>query len=146
MSVEENKALVRRVVEEIWNQGKVELVDALLAPDYVNHTPAPSFGPDREGYKQFLLSTHRSFPDVHFTVEYMVAEDDVVVFRLTFTGTNTGDNVNFPATGKSAKFPAFEMLRIRDGKVVEEWGVSDFLGMWVQLGLFPAPHRQTATV
>jgi len=86
------ETLARRYFEEVWNQGKVDVLEELLAPDYVNHTP--SFGtppPGPTGLKPIVLAMRRAFPDLHFTIEDVVVAPDAVAIRTTMTGTHKGD-------------------------------------------------------
>ena len=144
MSVEENKASARRVIEEIWNQGKVEVVDELYAPSFVNHRPSPGTTSDREGLKQDVAQTRRAFPDGNLTVDDIIAEGDLVVSRWTFTGTHTEDLWGIPATGKRVRLTGIHMDRIVNGQCTEEWSESDVLGMMQQLGVIPQPEQTTA--
>jgi steroid delta-isomerase-like uncharacterized protein len=133
MSTDDNKRLVRRFVQEIFAQGKVESVDALVAPDFVSHT----FGIADDGQAKLRAATervHASLTDVRFTVEDLVAEDDRVAARLTASATATGDFMGMPAEGRSYTIGEMHLFRIRDGKVVEHWHQYDASGIMRQLG------------
>jgi steroid delta-isomerase-like uncharacterized protein len=138
--LEQHKAIVRRVYEEIWSQGKLHLADELLAPDYVNRDPATPGGAVHgpEGFKQ-LVSTYRTaFPDLTFTVQEQVAEGDVVVTRWIATGTHLGPLMGIPATGRRADaITCMAFQRFRDGKIVEVIANWDTLGLLRQLGIIP---------
>jgi steroid delta-isomerase-like uncharacterized protein len=137
---EENKALVRRFFEEFVTKGDESLVDELIAGDFVDHNPqGPNIAPGREGVKQVFSGRRSAFPDAAVTVDDQVAEGDKVVSRLTITGTNQGEFMGIPATGKSFSMGAVAIFRIEDGKIVERWGETDFMGMMQQLGVVPGP-------
>jgi len=138
-AAEQNKAVARRVLEEAASQHKLELVDELLAPDYVLHDPANPMVRDRETFKQFLGGHYTAFPDVKWTIEDVVAEGDKVVVRWTLTGTHQGPLLGIPPTGKQVSMWGISIYRIADGKVAEEWAVSDVMGFMQQLGVLPPP-------
>ncbi len=135
---EENKAIFRRLCEEFWIKGKLDVADELLAPDFVFHPTGDEEPLDLEGYKQDVMDYVNSFTDVQATVEDLVAEGDKVAVRYTWTGRHTGEFMGAPPTGKLIIFRLITILRIVDGKVVEEWEGSDMLDMERQLGLIPA--------
>jgi predicted ester cyclase len=137
MSTEENKALDRRYVEEVLNQGSVDVIDEIMAPEYVGHV-ASSPPMNREGDKQFINMLHAAFPGIHFTLEDQIAEGDTVVHRLTARGTHLGEFNGIPPTGKQATVTAININRFADGKVVEAWGEFDLLGLMQQLGVIPS--------
>jgi predicted ester cyclase len=137
MSAEENKALDRRYVEEALNQGNVDVIDEIMAPEYVGHV-ASSPPMNRKGDKQFIHMLHAAFPDIHFTLEDQIAEGDMVVHRLTAHGTHQGEFNGIPPTGKQATVTAININRFAGGKVVEAWASFDMLGLLQQLGAIPA--------
>ena len=137
---EENKAIVRRFFEEFVDNRDLSIADELLATDFVDHDPAgPNQGPGREGLKQLFAARWLAFPDVGATVEDQVSEGDKVVSRVTITGTNQGEFMGIPATGKSFSIEAIAIFRLEDGKIVERWAVTDNMGMMQQLGVIPKP-------
>ena len=137
MSIEENKAIVRRLFEEM-NRGNLDAADEIFADDFVNHSPGPGGTPDREGLKQYIARIHASFPDYHYHVEDMIAEGDKVVYRFLMSGTDTGGIMGMPPTGKQVKAESIGILRFAHGKAVERWNIPDTLGMLQQLGIMPA--------
>jgi steroid delta-isomerase-like uncharacterized protein len=139
MSTEQNKALARRFIEEIWNQKNLAAAKELMAATYVFHTPGspPGLPPGPEGFQQFASAFFTAFPDVHTSIEDQLAERDKVVTRWTSRGTNTGSLFGMPATGKSATITGITIDRIADGKIVESWDELDQLGMLQQLGVIP---------
>ena len=136
MSVEANKALDRRYVEEVLNRGDIGVIDEIMAPNYVGHV-AGSPPANREGDKQFMRTLHAAFPDIYFTLEDQIAEGDTVVHRLTARGTHMGEFNGIPPTGKQATVTAININRFAAGKVVEAWGEFDLLGLMQQLGVIP---------
>ncbi len=137
---EENKALVRRLIEETWNEGNLAVVDELLSPGYVLHVAAPKL-PDREGYKQVVSMYRTALPDLRFAIEDMVAEGDKVVVRLTIRGTHKGEYMGISPTGKQVAMTAIAIRRIEGGRIVEEWVETDRLGLMQQMGVVPSPGQ-----
>ena len=139
-SEEENKALYRRTFEEVFNQGDLAIVDDLVAPDYLNHEVPPGMnnrGPDST--RQIVRMLRTAFPDLHFTIENLVAEGDTVAGRVTMSGTHLGPFQGIPPTGRSFEQAHMHFVRFRDGKAIEHRAVRDDLGMMRQLGLIAAP-------
>ncbi|HEX5502377.1 MAG TPA: ester cyclase [Thermomicrobiales bacterium] len=135
-----NKALVRRAVEEVYNQGQLAVVDELVAGDFVIHSSSADIrGP--EGTKQYVAALRAAFPDLHITIEDQFAEGDRVATRWTARGTHTGAFEGLPPTGKQVRVTAIDIDRIADGKVVECWTNMDELGLLQQLGALPAPEQ-----
>jgi len=138
MSTEENKAIVRRIFEEIWNQGNLDVVDEILEPNYVSQGLADGLPPGIEGFKQWFSILSSASPDIHFTIEDQIAEGDKVVTRYTIRGTHKGELMGIAATGKQVTVTAMNISRIVGGKIVESWNNWDALGMMQQLGVVPA--------
>jgi steroid delta-isomerase-like uncharacterized protein len=137
---EENKAIARRLYDELASQGNLSLADEIVAKDFVDHNPpGPDIPPGSEGLKQVFATFRSAFPDLRVKVEDQLAEGDKVVSRLTVSGTNQGDFMGMPATGKSASIGVVDILRFDGGKIAERWGEADFMGMMQQLGHAPAP-------
>jgi steroid delta-isomerase-like uncharacterized protein len=137
---EENKALASRLYAGLAGQAGLSLADELVAEDFVDHNPpGPDIAPGREGLKQVFTEFNSAFPDMTLTVEDQVAEGDKVVSRLRFSGTQQGEYIGMPASGKSVSIGVIDIFRIEEGKIVERWGESDTLGMLVQLGAVPPP-------
>lgn len=137
MSVEENKAIIRRNLEEFWNQKKYEVAEELQAPDYTFHDPAAPPINSAEGYKQFAMMYHTAFPDLHFTIEDIFGEGDRVCLRWSCTGTHEGELMGIPPTGKTVNTLGNDILRIADGKIAEQWVNWSTLSMLQQLGVVP---------
>lgn len=139
MSTDTNKTIVRRIFEEGFNQNKPQVWDELIAPNYVNHDlPAPVPGP--EGFKMIAGMFLAAFPDLHTTIEDVVADGDRVATRGTFTGTHQGEFNGIPPTGKSVKVSYIDIWRLENGKAVENWVQIDMVGLLQQLGVMPVPQ------
>ncbi len=139
MSVGENKAVVRRFVEEVQSHHKLELVDQLFDPSYNDHASGPGIVPGIEGFKQFFGMMLQAFPDLHATIHDQIAEGDKVVTRKTFKGTHKGDYMGLPPSGKQVELGIIDIFRVVDGRIVEHWMQADFLGLMQQLGMIPPP-------
>jgi predicted ester cyclase len=124
---EENKALVRRLIKEV-EKGNLNVVDEVLAPDFVDHDLLPDQEPDREGYKRNLSKDLDAFSDFDITIEDQIAEGDKVVTRLTWRGTHDrGEAMGMSPTGEKVEVTAIFIHRIAEGKVKDEWSASDTL-------------------
>ena len=135
MSVKENKALTRRVFDEIWSQGKLELADELLSPEFVGRPGSlgePFQGP--AGAKEFLGSLREGFPDITFSVKDMVGESDLVATRWTSTGTHDGEFMGFDPTEQQVTMSGITFLRFRDGMIVEGWTQLDEVALLKAIG------------
>jgi len=143
MSPEENKSLGRRIVDAV-NTGNLAAIDDVFASAYVERNPFPGTTPDREGFKQGLTTFRAAFPDFRYTIEDEIVVGDKLVHRLIARGTQKGEYLGVPATGKQASWSEIHIGRIADGKVVEHWGLTDQLGMMQQLGLSTAPQLVAA--
>ena len=140
MSTEQNKALVHRLVEEFFNRGNTSQVDEIFAPNFAEREELPPGVPGGiEGVKQMVVMLHSAFPDFKATVDDILAEGDKVVVRQTWSGTQKGEWMGVPPTGKSVSIGVIDIIRLADGKVVEHWGQMDSMGMMMQLGAIPAP-------
>jgi steroid delta-isomerase-like uncharacterized protein len=133
MATAENKEIVRRIYEEAINNHDLDLLDNYILPSYVNHKNAGGL----EGVKQMFSMLLDAFPDLRFSVDSIGAEDDRVWLRTTMRGTQHGPFMGMPPSGKPVAVTTVNEVRIQDGKLAEEWGVTDTLTMWQQLGLMP---------
>lgn len=140
MTTQDNKALVRRFISEIFEQVHVEAVDELCAEDFIGHTWGEV---DRAGLKQAMGRVAASLADIHFTVEDEIAEGDRVAVRLTASARQEGEIAGQPGTGRSYKIGEIHIFRIRDGKVAEHWHQYDQLSRMKQLN--PEPEAVGAT-
>jgi steroid delta-isomerase-like uncharacterized protein len=138
---EQNKNLIRRAVEEVWNRRNFASLSDLVSSDFVVHSAGEEIH-GREGVKQFYSMLHRAFPDIRFTIKDQIAEGDKVVTHWTARGTHRGEFNGIPATGKQFNVSAIDIDRIADGKVVECWTNMDQLGLLQQLGIVPNLESQ----
>jgi len=139
MSSEENKALVRRFYEEVFNQKQLDRAGEFVAPDYLDHGAVPGQGPGLEGAKQQRWAMYfAAIPDLHATIDDMVAEGDKVVVRYTAEGTQLGQLPGIPPTGKRFRTSGISVYRLAEGKLAEQWEQADMLGLMQQLGVLPA--------
>jgi steroid delta-isomerase-like uncharacterized protein len=136
MSTEENKALARRVIEQMFNEGNLDVADELLALDYVDHDPTlPEDVHGPEGFKEYVGMYRSAFPDLHVQIEDQIAEGDRVATRWTGTGTHDGELAGIAPTGKRVTVPGMEIVRIANGKLVEGWEGYDSGTLMRQLGV-----------
>jgi predicted ester cyclase len=128
--------VVRRLIEEGFNQGRLEVADELTSPDLVEHQ---DFGPNHaagaEGARAVIASLRRAFSDFHLEIEDLSVDGDKVWLRMVGTGTNDGSFMGNEPTGRPMRTDVFDVIRVADGKMVEHWGVPDRLGALFQLGL-----------
>src|SRR3954464_11485771 len=142
VSTEENKAIVRRWSEELWSQGKLDVADEIVAPDYVRHDPGDPFpARGREDVKRLVGMLRAMLPDLTITVEDMIGEGDKVVIRYTGVATDTEGFMGQPPTGIETRTAALQLFRLANGQIVESWAVRDDLGTLRQLGRLPAPGQ-----
>jgi steroid delta-isomerase-like uncharacterized protein len=142
---DQNKAIAARIPLEAFNQGKLEVIDELIADDAIDHLPLPQGMPaGKEGLKLFVTALRSAFPDLKITIDFEVTEGDLVVAYGTTTGTMKGEFAGMPPSGKTATWDAIHITRVKDGKIVEHWAVQDNLGMLQQLGVIPMPEAAPA--
>jgi steroid delta-isomerase-like uncharacterized protein len=139
---EENKAVARRIDAEVWNEGRLEVIDELVAGDYVSTVvgvPEQIRGP--QGFREFVVTYRTAFPDLHISIDEQIAEGDIVVTRWTGTGTHEGELMGIPATGKQVTTAGINIDRFAGGKLVAGWALFDQLGLLQQIGAIPVPAR-----
>jgi steroid delta-isomerase-like uncharacterized protein len=142
MSIEENKAIVRRFWG-VWEESNfIDLVDELLAPDYVNHSPGfPNQPTGPEGVKAIIGMFRSGMPDLRVNILDMIAEGDKVVVRYTIEGTHEGELFGVPPTGRRLSIESMTVERVSDGRIREHWRITDSLDMMQQLGAIPVPEH-----
>lgn len=138
MVIADNKDLVRSFIEEVFNKRNVGAIDQFVAANQVDHTLPANLPANTTGTKQAIEMYLRAFPDVRVTIDDMVAEGDKVAVRYTSRGTQRRAFVGLPPTGRQVAVPSYLIARIADGKIVEQWGLDDRLGMLQQLGVIQA--------
>ena len=141
MSTEANKTSVRRFYDEVFNKKNRAAIDEFIDPNQVDHAAPPGTPGGLAGAKQTIGMYLTAFPDLHFTVEDMIAEGDKVVARLTTRGTQQGAFMGIPPTGKQVTVPAIDINRIAGDKSVEHWLEMNTLGLLQQLGVVPMPGQ-----
>ena len=138
----DHKAIVRRLYEDVWNKRKLELVSDLISPSHAlhdNNFPGSSVGP--EAYRAQMAIYLAAFPDLHFTVEDIVAEKDKVAASWTISGTHKGELWGVRATNKKMSLDGITIHHIANGKIIDSYISSDALGLMRQLGAVPALHQ-----
>lgn len=135
MSVEENKALARRIIQEGYVKGNLAAVDGVLAAGFVDHDPDSGVTGDREGLKKFIKISRDAFSNIQCTIDDVIAENDKVMLKATFTGTHKGTFMGIRATGKRVAFKAITIERFAAGKEVERWSLYDRFSLMQQLGV-----------
>ena len=141
MTQHDNEQLFRRLINEVFNQGRMEVADELVAANAVEHQRGAA-GDGPEGVKRTAQLLRSAFSDFSLTIEDLVVDGDTIWARQRGGGTNTGPFFGHPATGRTAYVEVFDVGRFENGRMVAHWGVPDQLGMLLQLGLMTAPQRQ----
>lgn len=139
MSIEQNKAIVRNHTE-LTNARDLDGAFAHFSPGFVDHAVSPGMPPGIAGTRLLFNMIFAAFPDLHATIEDIIAEGDKVVDRMTCEGTHQGFFMGAPPTGKRVKWSFIDIHRIADGKIVEHWVETDQMGLMQQLGLVPPPQ------
>ncbi len=143
MAENENKLLIRRYYEEVLNQGRIDVLDAIARSDHVEHDPLPGQTQGLEGFKQRVNIIKTAF-NPQFTLEHVIAEGDKVAVMWTNRGTQLVEWFGVPATGKSVTAQGIDIHLIRDGRMAEHWDVVDMLSILIQIGALPAPNAAPA--
>ncbi len=139
----QHETLFRRAYAAMSAGGDLDDLDAVIAPDIVDHAPLPpGTPPGLAGVKHLLAAYREAFPDLQLRLEKYLEQDDSACAVLRITGTHTGPLMGMPATGRAMDVMAVDVARVADGKAVEHWGLSDDLGMFAQLGLVQLPGQQ----
>ena len=136
---ENNKAVVRRLIGEVYNEDDLDAVDELVAPDVSNHPAVPEHQHGIDSFKHVMNWVRTFSSDVHYEIDDILAEGDKVAVRMTQSGTHTGSVRGISPTGKRFSVDYVHWFRLADGKVAELWAVRDDLSRLEQLGLFPGP-------
>jgi steroid delta-isomerase-like uncharacterized protein len=137
MSTEENKAIYRRFMDEAFNGQQFDRVADYIADDMVEHTPG--LGAGAAGVRRDFEMFARAFPDMHVTVEDLLAEGDKLAARYYWTGTHQGTFIDIATTGKQVRVRGLDIWRLRDGKCIEHWNIEDALSLMQQLGVISTP-------
>jgi predicted ester cyclase len=143
MAAEENKAAFRRVPEEVINSGNLDLADEVVASDYIEHVRLPPGVPGGlEGFKAFFTMVRAAFPDLHYTLENVLAEGEMVAGHATVRGTHQGEFLGIAPTGREVTWTETHVGRFENGKLVEHWANTDDLGLMQQIGAVPELGEQ----
>jgi steroid delta-isomerase-like uncharacterized protein len=135
---ESNKAVVRRLIEEVWNKGHLQVADELIAPNSSHHDPStPDVGRGPEGEKKRATHYRNAFHDLHMTVEDLFADGETVTARWTCRGNHKGELAGIAPTGKQVAITGITIVRFANGKITEGWVNWDALGLMQQLGAVP---------
>ena len=135
---EANKAVARRLVEEIFNRGDMQAFDQLIADGYVNHhMPVPDIPGNKEGFRELVNATRHAFPDVRVHIEDLVSEGNFVVFHDAAEATSQGDFLGVPPNGQHLEWTEIHFLKVEGNQIVEHWSNFDQLGILRQLGAVP---------
>jgi predicted ester cyclase len=143
--IEANKAVYRRMVDEVVNQGHFDVVDEIFHPDYLDHAAPPGTPPGLDGVKAIFGMFRTGFPDLKFQIDQMVGEGSYVATLVHGEGTQTGQFIQFPPSGKHAVWRSVGFFRVEGGQIREHWGIPDLLGLLIQIGIIPPPDAMSAT-
>ncbi len=139
MSSEQNKELCRRFYAAV-SAGDFDVLDLIVAPNFVEHTMVdPRMPTGREGVKALFRMSRQAMPDLTMTAEDIVAEGDRIAARAVLSGTQTGEFMGIPASGKHVEVTVMDLIRVENGMYVEHWGIADMMTLMTQIGAIPAP-------
>jgi steroid delta-isomerase-like uncharacterized protein len=145
VTLEQNKALARREIQELWSEGNLAVADEIFTPNFVSHQHSRPDEQDVRGvaaYKAFVRQIHEAFPDLHYVLEDQIAEADKVMIRNVASGTHKGSLMGIKPTNKRAQWAGISIDRIEQGKIVENWVSWDMMGMLQQLGVVSLPSQE----
>ena len=134
MSSERNKALIRRLFDEVLNAGNFGLLDQLIGASYVEHNPVANQAAGAAGVRDRIRDLRKAFPDLRFVLDELVGEGEVVAARYHWQGTHKGTFLGIAPTGRRLSVRGMDFYRLEDGRVIEHWDVVDEFGMLSQLG------------
>ena len=135
MSLESNKFIVRRYIEEVWGRNNQETALELLDPGYIDHNPPPGVRPDRVGLLEAIAIFATAFPGAELSLDGLIAEKDLVADRWTLRGVQKGDFFGIAPTGRRITLSGMDFHRLEDSKITETWHIEDILGLLRQLGV-----------
>lgn len=135
MSVEDNKANVRRFTEEVFNKQNLAIIDELISDDYIVNGVGGQQLRGLDGVRMMITMYTTAFPDLHMTIDDLIGEGDTVACRFTTTGTHKGEFMGIPPTGKMVSISGYSFNRLKDKKQIETWGLSDWMTAMQQLGV-----------
>ena len=135
------KAVVRRNTEEVQGRGNLAVFEELFADDFLDHTPQPGRTPDKDGARQLYKTLRTAFPDFHADIHWQLADGDRVTTYKTYHGTHKGEFFGIAPTGRKIAFETVDVMRVRDGKIAEHWGVANLFSLMQQLGALPSKPK-----
>ena len=141
MSESENIAVLSRFIEEVINQGRLEVCDQIVAEDFIELDPLPGQSQGRQGLKDVIAMMRVGFPDIHWVIDETIASGDKVVTRFTWTGTHRGPFMGIPATNRGVTVKGVVIDRLAAGKMSDSRILMDTFGMLQQLGVIPVPGQ-----
>ena len=142
-SSEAAKAVVRRNTDEVQSGGNFEVFDELFADDFLDHTPQPGRTPDKAGARALYRTLRAAFPDFHADIHWQLADGDRVTTYKTYHGTHRGEFLGVAPTGRTIQFETVDVMRVRNGKIAEHWGVANLFSLMQQLGAWPAKQGRS---
>ncbi len=137
MKSDDLKSLNEHFMDEVFRHHNVNAVDEMLTDDFVEHIPPPGYDTSREGAKQYLGEVLRAFPDVDYQFEEQIVEGDTLASLVRMTGTHSADFMGVPATGRKVSIEFMDLIKVRDDRFSEHWGLTDMSGLMSQLGVNP---------
>jgi len=136
---EEAKAVVRRNTEEVQGKGRFDVFDELFADDFIDHTTQPGSTPEKAGVKKLYSSIREAFPDFHAEIHWQLADGDRVTTFKTYYGTHEGEFLGIAPTHRKIQFETVDVMRVRNGKITDHWGVANLLSLMQQIGGWTPP-------
>jgi steroid delta-isomerase-like uncharacterized protein len=137
MSTDTAKAVVRRNTEEVQSKGNLDVFEEVFADDFVDHTPQPNMIPDKAGVRGLYRSLRAAFPDFRAEIHWQAADGELVTTYKTYHGTHQGTFLGVARTGRKIHFETVDVMRVRNGKITEHWGVANLFSLMQQLGAWP---------
>ena len=137
MSTDAAKAVVRRNTEEVQSKGNFDVFEEVFADDFVDHTPQPNMIPDKAGVRGLYRALRAAFPDFRAEIHWQAADGELVTTYKTYHGTHQGTFLGVAPTGRKIHFETVDVMRVRNGKITEHWGVANLFSLMQQLGAWP---------
>ena len=137
MSTDAAKAVVRRNTEEVQSKGNFDVFEEVFADDFVDHTPQPNMIPDKAGVRGLYRALRVAFPDFRAEIHWQAADGELVTTYKTYHGTHQGTFLGVAPTGRKIHFETVDVMRVRNGKITEHWGVANLFSLMQQLGAWP---------
>jgi steroid delta-isomerase-like uncharacterized protein len=137
VSSEAVKAVVRRNTEEVQGRGNFDVFEQLFADDFLDHTPQPSSGTDKDSVRTLYRRLRAAFPDFHADIHWQTSDGELVTTYKTYHGTHKGPFLGVAPTGRKIHFETVDVMRVHNGKITEHWGVANLFSLMQQLGALP---------